>query len=90
MIFIKRLWMRLAGRRCKMEQDESQFCTKCGDPLEWVDCPDCGGDGVREVYEEDPLWYDPGDTEPCNPCLGQGGWWECPNAARHFREAQDA
>ena len=72
-----------------MDQDECQFCLVCGAPLEWEDCCDCGGDGYREVYEEDPLWYDPGDTKPCFLCDGQGGWWTCPNAKQHYQEAQD-
>jgi hypothetical protein len=63
-----------------MEQwDEVPICTHCGHELEWVRCEQCE-DGEIDVYELDPLWYDPGDTEPCTQCSGIGGWHWCYNA----------
>lgn len=57
------------------------FCKRCGCcTLEWIDCWQCGGEGHTEpgeLYEDDPLWYSPGDTEPCHICAGNGGWNVC-------------
>jgi hypothetical protein len=61
---------------------DSEFCIRCGSDLEWVDCWQCGGEGATlpgDLYEEDPLWYAPDDTEPCHICLGRGGWQLCAN-----------
>jgi hypothetical protein len=47
--------------------------------MEWVDCQACQGEGGRDLYEENPLEYDPGEIEPCDVCYGAGGYLECPN-----------
>lgn len=60
------------------EQTEVVCCKNCGNEKWWVDCPDCGGEGYHELYDEDPLWYDPDDTEDCSTCAGDGGWLSCP------------
>lgn len=55
-----------------------QRCKCCS--LEWVDCWSCGGAGGTEpgdLYDEDPLWYSPDDTEDCQICEGAGGWNDC-------------
>jgi len=52
-------------------------CDKVG-----VICWSCGGEGYRELYEEDPLWYDIDDVEPCDICRGEGGWLICPVCCR--------
>lgn len=44
---------------------------------EWVDCWRCGGAAEFDGYEEDPLWYEPGETYPCDECKGAGGWLVC-------------
>lgn len=49
-------------------------CPKCG---EWEvysqECYDLGcDDGFIDGYDEDPLWYDPGDVYPCPTCRGHG------------------
>ena len=44
---------------------------------DWEDCWSCGGEGYRELYDDDPLWYDPDDTESCHECGGKGGWLMC-------------
>ncbi len=49
------------------------------DGREWIECDDCGGEGGRdgeELMQEDPLWYDIDDWEPCQTCHGKGGWYE--------------
>lgn len=62
-----------------------------GDPGE---CPKCGGfalhfkcwngcdDGWFDMYDEDPLYYDPGDQEPCDVCDGKGSYWVCQNCPK--------
>lgn len=54
-------------------------CPDCGWDAVWADCNECGGAGELEVYDDDPMWYEPGDTEPCYQCGGDGGWWFCAN-----------
>lgn len=63
---------------------DDELCKICNGPMDWEDCGACGGDGFVDVYEDDPLWYDPGDTEPCHQCGGSGGWWYCPNYEHHI------
>jgi hypothetical protein len=36
------------------------------------DCGFCGGDGWVDGYEEDPLWFAPGELERCASCGGSG------------------
>lgn len=36
------------------------------------DCFHCGGDGYIDGYEDDPLWFEPGETERCSSCGGSG------------------
>lgn len=62
----------------EQECDDWPACPKCGWDLIWEDCGACE-DGQVDVYDEDPLWFDPGDTEDCAQCGGDGGWWCCPN-----------
>ena len=55
-------------------------CARCGSSVEFEDCWYCGGEGFTApgaLYEEDPLWYDPEDSEPCRECRGNGGWLVC-------------
>lgn len=59
------------------EEDGFPVCANCGYELDWEDCWSCGGDGEIDVYDEDSLWYDPGDTERCDVCSGEGGWASC-------------
>lgn len=54
-------------------------CPQCGRFAVWEDCYMCGGEGEFDAYDDDPLWYDPGDTETCPECNGRGGWWICDN-----------
>lgn len=57
--------------------DTDPRCLKCGGFMDWVDCHACGGDGIHELYDDDPLWYDEDDVEPCETCDGRGGWRVC-------------
>jgi hypothetical protein len=55
-------------------------CARCGGSTVWHDCWNCD-DGYIELYDEDPLWYDPDDIEACDVCRGRGGWNCCGNEA---------
>lgn len=54
-------------------------CPHCGAEMDWEDCDQCGGEGVYDAYEIDPMWYEPGDTETCELCGGSRGFWWCAN-----------
>ena len=44
----------------------------------WEPCSSCGGEGIHDdLFEEDPLWYNPGYYEECSECEGKGGFWLC-------------
>lgn len=64
------------------------FCTVCGDEMTWDECYaiDCQ-DGMVDLYDDDPMMYDEGDTEPCSTCQGDGGWWFCFRAGEHDQQA---
>lgn len=55
-------------------QYDDDVCPNCGAcPTAWQECGECGGEGYRDdLYDMDPLWYDPGDTEVCEWCNGHG------------------
>lgn len=36
------------------------------------DCAFCGGDGWIDGYDDDPLWFLPGETTRCASCNGSG------------------
>lgn len=36
------------------------------------DCGFCGGDGWLDGYEDDPLWFEPGEMARCASCGGTG------------------
>ena len=52
-------------------------CATCEQELDWVECEACGGEGEYDCYEEDPMWYGPGDMKACAQCGGTGGWYWC-------------
>lgn len=61
--------------------DDYPCCGHCGGGVDWELCTAIGcEDGYIDVYEEDPLWYSPGDMEACDMCEGKGGWWICLNS----------
>jgi hypothetical protein len=60
--------------------DVFQQCARCGSSVTRVSCEECGGEGSTapgELYEQDPLWYDEDDADPCSVCGGTGGWTVC-------------
>ena len=50
----------LACPKCGADEVYSQSC--------WKGCDD----GYFDGYEDDPLWYDPGDMYICDECHGRG------------------
>lgn len=60
--------------------DGSVVCARCGYEAEWSECNACGGEGGHDGYEQDPLWYQPGELAPCAQCNGGGGDWWCENS----------
>lgn len=58
---------------------DGKACQHCGEEMGWSECWNCGGAGAFDVYEEDPLWYDPGDEVMCEVCKGDGGFYICTN-----------
>jgi DnaJ-class molecular chaperone len=56
-------------------------CLTCGDELEWEMCQSCGGEGVHDEYDNDPV--NGHEYETCYECKGEGGYLECPNAENH-------
>ncbi len=59
------------------DEPAGPFCKRCGGDMEWVECYAGCDDGYFDGYEEDPLWYYPGETVRCETCQGASGWWEC-------------
>lgn len=59
--------------------DEGPACTICGCEMDAEECYKCHGDGGRDLYEENPIEYAPGDWEHCDECKGIGYYWQCPN-----------
>jgi hypothetical protein len=53
-------------------------CPRCSEPVRQRQCTalDCE-DGYFDGYEDDPLWYDPGDLVRYSECGGKGvvRWW---------------
>jgi len=64
--------------KCDEVDLADEHCPNCAHQLFRRDCSDCGGEGGRDGYEEDPLWYDDGDMIPCSMCRGEGFHLWCP------------
>lgn len=59
-----------------VERDEP--CPRCGAITLRQPCNECD-DGFVDLYDEDPLWYDEDDIEPCAACHAMGNHWWCPS-----------
>lgn len=71
-------------------------CPRCSTSLSSQPCHQIGCDeGYIDVYDEDSLWYEPGDAEACSECKGNGtiiwcagcGW--CMNEQSYFGYSAD-
>lgn len=58
-------------------------CARCGSSMDSAPCSSCGGDGYHELYDEDPLFYDPGDTSTCDQCYGEGYFAFCMSSSKY-------
>lgn len=47
--------------------------------MEWEECHSGCDDGYFDGYEDDPIYYQPGDLVICHNCRGEGGTWWCMN-----------
>jgi predicted RNA-binding Zn-ribbon protein involved in translation (DUF1610 family) len=73
-------------------QHEDLECPYCG---EWeVYYQPCFGigcdDGQIDGYDEDPLWFDEGDTYPCPTCGGNGFFRWCAKCGAELARFQFA
>jgi len=59
-------------------QNEYQ-CARCGSSLEFVECPNCGGEGVsgHDCGEDSCCCADPDDNMACDICRGVGALPHC-------------
>lgn len=57
--------------------DGAVTCCLCDYEMEWEDCNECAGDGFVDCFEDDPNFYEPGETADCHQCGGKGGDWWC-------------
>ena len=62
-------------------------CPTCGQsPTRSRDCGHLGcEDGYVDLYDEDPIYYQPGETETCSECRGTGVVVWCPNCGNDPR-----
>jgi len=58
---------------------EIELCPRCGGEMEWVECWNCGGDGVdgHDCGEDCCSCLEPEDNVRCDICKGRGGWYAC-------------
>lgn len=57
--------------------DGARTCALCDCEMEWEPCHAGCDDGYFDGYEEDPLWYQPGEMATCHECSGSGGHFWC-------------
>ena len=67
----------MSGRPAPIIDPDPPVCLTCGADLTWISCWKCLGDGDFDLYEEDPNFYEPGESEACDECGGDGGWMGC-------------
>lgn len=63
-------------------EQEWPVCGLCRQDIEYEDCFNCGGEGGRDLYEDDPVYYSPDDWEDCSECRGNGTLAWCPEHGR--------
>ncbi len=53
-------------------------CPSCGCDHTWTRiCCHCNGESFYDLHEDDPFWYDQGETEECRECAGTGSEHWC-------------
>ncbi|MDD5207017.1 MAG: hypothetical protein PHS17_16450 [Desulfobacterales bacterium] len=58
---------------------EVKLCPRCKCEMEWVECWNCGGEGVdgHDCGEDCCCCLDPEENVRCDICKGRGGWYAC-------------
>lgn len=76
----------------EVELDYGRNCPKCNEtPVATRPCLNLGcDDGLIDGYEDDPLWYQPGEYETCSECGGVGVLIWCPSCGADLRSANFA
>lgn len=54
-------------------------CSICNAEKEPEECWQCFGEGYFDLYEMNPIEFEPSETETCDECHGTGWYWQCPN-----------
>lgn len=67
--------------------DGAWTCALCHHEMEWEECHSVCDDGYFDGYEDDPIYYQPGEMIACSNCRGEGGTWWCPNKECPTHEA---
>ena len=54
-------------------------CARCGSSVHWIDCTNCGGEGMvdHDCGEDTCCCASPEENVPCDICAGEGGWHQC-------------
>jgi hypothetical protein len=70
------------------EIDDEVACPECGrSPIHYRDCRAVGcEDGTIDGWEEDPLYFAPGEGYECKNCGGTGIEQWCPNCAANLSD----
>ena len=61
------------------EEYVEKLCAK-GHQMEWIECEQCGGEGLSEEHdcgEDTCACLEPEPNVDCDVCDGDGGWWHC-------------
>lgn len=53
------------------------YCPKCLQPLKTTECGECDEFGEIDEYEEDPIYFEPGETRTCDHCFGEKHFFWC-------------
>lgn len=63
--------------------DSKEWCAKHQSQKFWVDCWDCGGEGMshHDCGEDCCVCLDPEDNVRCDTCYGKGGFKLCVRCA---------
>lgn len=68
------------------EIDYEEKCFKCGhSPLHHRKCTALCEDGIFDLYDDDPINFDPGESvNICDECKGTGVEWWCPSCGENL------
>lgn len=69
------------------EDEDYEECPKCGYvPIRWKNCDVIGcEDGYIDMYDEDPVFFSPGEMEMCDECCGTGIVRWCPECGQDLQ-----